>query len=469
MSPSLRSGLGVAWLLVTAGCLDNAGIDPPRGRFAFPIAVALAPTAEGAASERLYVVSSNFDLHYNAGALHALDLDALSDCEAMCRYRDGCLLVPEESEVDAPGRGFALERCRGLLASEVLLDSFASDMAISPDGSRLYVTVRSRANLTFVDVSDSGRLSCGGEGEPHRCSGRYRVDGGEQGGESGAGLSFPADPVALRVVSAGALSPSCSGSGAALWSVHRGGQVALFLDEGGEGSPQLLDVADGLGEGLSDAALRAGGVLWATSRTRGTMERAETVVDCTSPVHGELRTLPALRLGVLDTGRAASPQLRAVSMGEGADATAFVLSRSPRALLAVDVPASEASGRLVPHWSRPVCPGASALRRTVLLGEGGERWELLMVSCFDVNRLEVFSAADGRHLASIREMAGPYDFAFDPVRSRLYVADFSASVLRVFDTSGLADCLAGRSAGEVDCTPRLGWVVGVPDTVRELR
>ncbi len=467
MTLSSRSVLPAAWLLLAAGCLDNAGIDPPRGRFAFPIAVALSPAAEGEPPARLYVVSSNFDLHYNAGALHALDLNALAACEPGCLHREGCLLVPEGSEPIATRRGFEARACPDLLASEVLLDSFASDVALAPDGSRIYVAVRSRANLTFVDVDEAGRLSCGGAGEPHRCSDAYRVDGPVASQE---GPLFPADPVALRAAAPGTIDPACDGARVLLWSVHRGGQIALFFDEGGAEPPRLLSVLDGLGVGLSDAALRPGGVLWATSRSLGTVERAETTLSCGRPERSGLRALSSLRAAGLDAGGAGAAELRAVSISEGEPPLAFVLSRSPRVLMAIDVAASEAAGRLVPRWSRSICPGASELRRAVLRDGRGELRSLLLVSCFDVNRLEVFLAEDGRHLVSIREMAGPYDFVLDSSRDRLYVADFAASVLRVFDLTPLADCLAGTvPSEEAACTPRLGWVVGVPNTVRELR
>ncbi|MCS6800008.1 MAG: hypothetical protein NZ898_16080, partial [Myxococcota bacterium] len=56
-----------------SGCaLDNPGVDPPRGRLAFPIDLALSPDGR-----LLYVLDSNFDLSHNGGSVQSFDVEAL--------------------------------------------------------------------------------------------------------------------------------------------------------------------------------------------------------------------------------------------------------------------------------------------------------------------------------------------------------------------------------------------------------
>ena len=458
------------------GCFDNRGIDPPAGRFAFPIALALRGGSGGRPPDRLLVVSSNFDLHYNAGAVHSLDLDALASC-GDCRFEEGCFIVPEGSDLEARG-GHEARRCPGLLVSEVLLDSFASDATLAPQGDRLYVTVRSRASLTVVDVDEEGALGCGeAGGERPRCDRAHRIDGRLDGqGEGQSTEALPADPVAVLVEDAAAVSEAgCDRGQRALWTVHRGGQVGLLLDPGDGGLPVLLDVVEGLGRGLAGAALRSGRTVWAASRATGAVGRVHTELSCEQPARSALRSEPPLRLDGIDTLGASAPDVRAVVLrdGEGTvgDAVAYVVSRDPRALVAVDVDASERQGHLVPRWTVPMCRGASELRRTTMRDEAGEARDVLWVSCFDARRVEIFDARDGRHLANLQGPSGPYDVAFDEARGRLYVADFSASVLRVYDVEPLRRCLLRPDSVEAgaSCAPTLDWVVGVPVTVRELR
>ncbi len=458
------------------GCFDNRGIDPPRGRFAFPIAVALRGATGGRAPDRLFVVSSNFDLHYNAGAVHSLDLDALEAC-GDCRLEDGCFIVPEGSDLEARG-GHEARRCPGLLVSEVLLDSFASDATLAPQRDRLYVTVRSRASLTVVDVDDEGALSCGEDGgERSRCDRAHRIDGRFEGQgtvESSEGL--PADPVAVLVEEAAVVSEDgCDRGQRALWTVHRGGQIGLLLDPGDDGLPVLVDVVEGLGRGLAAAALRSGRTVWAASRSTGSIERVHTELSCEQPARSALRPEASLKLDGIDTQGSSAADVRSVVLREEeglADGTtAYVVSRDPRVLVAVDVEASEREGRLVPRWTVPMCRGASELRRTTMRDDADEARDVLWMSCFDARRVEVFDARDGRHLANLQGPSGPYDIAFDGARNRLYVADFSASVLRVYDAEPLRRCLLrpGSVEAGTSCSPTLDWVVGVPVTVRELR
>jgi hypothetical protein len=70
--------LGLLAAVQTACNLDNPGFSPPPGRITYPIGLALSEeTTESGAPRYLYVANSNYDLRYNAGSVHAYDLEAL--------------------------------------------------------------------------------------------------------------------------------------------------------------------------------------------------------------------------------------------------------------------------------------------------------------------------------------------------------------------------------------------------------
>ncbi|MDW8363594.1 MAG: hypothetical protein RMK74_14435, partial [Myxococcales bacterium] len=72
-----------------SGCaLDNPGVDPPRGRLAFPIDLALSPDGR-----LLYVLDSNFDLSHNGGSVQSFDVEALGRA-----LRAGITVVEEPAD-----------------------------------------------------------------------------------------------------------------------------------------------------------------------------------------------------------------------------------------------------------------------------------------------------------------------------------------------------------------------------------
>jgi hypothetical protein len=113
------------------GCdLDNEGDAPTLGSIYFPNAIALSAATDDSAPRFLFVASSNFDLRYNAGAVHAFSLDAIDDAIGDCEQlgAEDCIVSP-----------------RAVLADEVIVPSFTTAMDVTPDGRALVVTSRSRA------------------------------------------------------------------------------------------------------------------------------------------------------------------------------------------------------------------------------------------------------------------------------------------------------------------------------------
>ena len=84
---------------------------------------------------------------------------------------DRCSVVPADLQFRDPGAALRLVPVEGLIPGEVEIGSFSDGLAVATDGRRIYVPVRSDANLTFIDVNEEGQLSCGGQfGTRHTCT-----------------------------------------------------------------------------------------------------------------------------------------------------------------------------------------------------------------------------------------------------------------------------------------------------------
>ena len=164
---------------VLSGCFGAGGIDPPADRFFYPTGLAL--TAVG---RYLLVANSNFDLRYNSGTVNVVDLAAV------------------DAQIEA-----CLGRCRDardekdflVVDSTVIIGSQVTDLAVAPDGSRAYASVRGNGTLTWFDLDEAaapgGRvLSCFDDPTP----GARRCDGTHEVVRTGS-LWLPAEPYALLV------------------------------------------------------------------------------------------------------------------------------------------------------------------------------------------------------------------------------------------------------------------------------
>src|SRR3954468_17542461 len=64
--------------VLLSGCFGPSdGVEVPVDQIYFPVGLAL--DGQGAAHDHLYVVSSDFDLQYNGGAVQSYDLKKLSE------------------------------------------------------------------------------------------------------------------------------------------------------------------------------------------------------------------------------------------------------------------------------------------------------------------------------------------------------------------------------------------------------
>jgi DNA-binding beta-propeller fold protein YncE len=112
--------------VVAVGCArDLPGEDPPPNAFYFPISLAAAPDGR-----HVYVVSSNFDLRYNAGWVSTIDLGGVLD----------------------GGAAFA--------GDELRLLPLGGQIAVAQSGSMAIVAHRGASALSLIEI-DGAALSCG--------------------------------------------------------------------------------------------------------------------------------------------------------------------------------------------------------------------------------------------------------------------------------------------------------------------
>ncbi|MBN2193149.1 MAG: hypothetical protein JW751_10065 [Polyangiaceae bacterium] len=271
-SPS-RVGAWALLLLITTACFPpGEGRDPPMGRVYFPVGLAVDQ-----ARSRLYVVSSDFDLQYNGGAVHSFDLQRLRDfvprsCEtdgdcagsercdtepndqnggvasSWCVAREGshagtpCGVLGERvvaSRWLEPGRCEYLDPSSpqdggapvqvdavgvGAFATDILFRAAPSDLGLAGGDlvGRLFVPVRGDATLHFIDVrAEPSELECGQTGNDGKCADAYRA-GDDPDSENTRDLRMPSEPFAVDATT----------DGRAIAVTHQTeGSVSLFVNE----------------------------------------------------------------------------------------------------------------------------------------------------------------------------------------------------------------------------------------------
>lgn len=229
-----------------SGCYDQGdGVDPPLDELYFPTGLTLS-----AGATRLYAISSDFDLQYNGGAVHAIDLERVrtlipTQCgsDADCDSSSHCDLTPTTEnrnkpshwcvandgphagkpcgplgEKSAAGRSLMPGRCSylsldkpqdggsKLLVSSVGIGAFATDVIYRqrPEGpgGRLFIPVRGDATLHYIDVIDETEepvpfeLSCGQGGNDGKCDDAHRK-GDDPDEENTRGIRLRPEPFGI--------------------------------------------------------------------------------------------------------------------------------------------------------------------------------------------------------------------------------------------------------------------------------
>lgn len=471
-------GFGLLVMCAFVAC-TNEGTDPPVGRLNFPSAVAVS-------GDSLFVASSNFTLRYNAGALHRYDITVANaqlreHCGGLsAEERDLCGIVPAEDP--QPGVGspdLNIRIVEGLLTSEVTMGSYATGMAVLPsgDGARIYMPVRSDANISFVDVDNNGCLSCGGAGSScdlvgsrHACSDEFRRGNDETAATRN--IALPADPVGIAVGPATDLGMGLAGNYAI--TAHRGGRVSLFLEggTGGIGAPYLVHTLDGFPNELVSVAVDpVTQTAWMPNAIQRVISRVGVAIDDDTAAIDRSYLYNAGQLNLLgvDTGGESIGDTRAIRFDPRPDVRrAYILSRRPRALLSVDM--DESRDSLAVRDIMEV--GVGPTRLDVQHFPGVDR-TLAFVSCFDSRDVYVLDVDQARLVGIVRGMGGAFELTTfsDGTNNYVYVLDFQASAIRVLDLAPMFECLDDTSFGGAasrECSPQQLGFIGRPRTRQEL-
>lgn len=176
--------------LSLGACDPGAGVRPPADQIFFPTGVAADPSGQ-----RLYLSNGNFNALFDGGTVTVLDLASMDADGVACRAAldsgaaapAGCQAVPglpaTLCQTSASGRCDLTQRTVPYIdaAATVEIASFPGDFTLSPDGDRLYFTVRGDQSLSLIDLdptaSGQDALFCDQvaleDGVSPRCSGDH--------------------------------------------------------------------------------------------------------------------------------------------------------------------------------------------------------------------------------------------------------------------------------------------------------
>lgn len=512
-SPFVHVALGILLMvgIASAGCVNKTGESLPAGLMSFPIAIELSPDVDADGKPRfLYVTSSNFGLQYNAGNVQSYDLDKIiagildgcigagvttacldpsyqgsvndpacycdpeTDPDCVAIPPDRCAVIPAGLRFRDQGAALRLVRVDGLIRGEVQIGSFSDGLAVAPDGRRLYVPVRSDANLTYIDVDTEGRLSCGGDfGELHTCTAVYRTGSAELE-NPGEDVSVPPDPVDVY---AGNLSEDFAPPGSEddpafagqyVLMAHREGFASLFYDQERPGGPppqkrpRLVATLSNLASEQVTITYQPGAKLaWIPSAISNRVVRVGIAIDG-DPSQAFLFDAGTLFVTGLDTGGSN----RDIVFDPRPDRNlAYVVSRAPEALVVAQTRAPGLELSMVDQIS--TCRDPSRVQVAEAPTRNGSVL-LAFVSCFLSRQVQVIDVDSLQNVTVLSNISGAFEFAIDGPRRLLYAADFNTSVLRVADLQPLLDCLEGGSNAPEECSPVLIGLVGLPQPVSEL-
>lgn len=158
--------LSVLVLGLFACAEEEPGISPPHDRLHFPTGSVLTPeSAEG--GRLLLVHSSNFDLRYRSGVLHAFDLERLDRLADEAPPAPNC---PPDAPLCSPP---VAENLADALVGSLEVGSFGGRLGVArlPDGRlRAFLPMRGVDEVVAVEIEETGSLRCALPGD-ERCSG----------------------------------------------------------------------------------------------------------------------------------------------------------------------------------------------------------------------------------------------------------------------------------------------------------
>ncbi len=402
------------------------------------------------------------------------DCDPLIDPSCQAIPFDRCSVIDDRLIFRDLGIALRLIRVADLIVGEVEIGSFSDGLAVATNGRRLYLPVRSDANLTFIDVNEEGQLSCGGPfGTRHTCTAPYRSGSAELVNPS-VRLDLPSDPVDLFV---GSLSEDFEPtgdpqggdfSGDYILMAHREGNASMFFDQDRPGGPEptrrprLAATLGGLAPEQVTITYEPGAKrAWIPSADLRAIVRLGIAIDG-DPTQSFLFDAGFLVVSGLDDGGSNRDIRFDPRPGRN---LAYIVSRAPEALVVAR--SDVAGGELDMVAQLSTCRDPSRIQVAEVLARNGSAL-LAFVSCFLARSVQVFDVDKLQGITIVTNISGAFEFAIDGPRLLMYIADFSTSVLRVADLRPLVDCLEADSIESAECSPRVIGLVGVPQPVSEL-
>ena len=392
-------------LLVLSACItlglaacdiQNEGIAPPTDELIFPVGLVMDP-----GGRILYVANANFDLRYNGGTVVAVDLEAVEGAQP-----GPSAPVPAEDVIDG--------------GSTVRIGTFASDLALSPDGTRLFVPVRGDNSLTWIDIDDGGerRLRCW-DGTPRGgappCTGDHVIGSGT----NDLGLRLPSEPYGVAFADTYAVV------------THAGeGEISLIADV--PGRPELVDIQGDLPAAASGIAVHpVTRRVYVAHRGASTLSTLD-IYDGSSVDAIDADNRPALiprravPIGIVSTGA----DSRALAFHPDGHAV-YVTNRAPRSLLTLDTALGN-QGVPLDEWRDAIALGQGPSRLVVHTEPDSGR-TLVYAVCFNDGVVFVIDPEAGRVDGILWTGEGPHAVAFDDTRKWVFVATFVTSTIEVYD------------------------------------
>jgi len=387
---------------------------------------------------------------------------------------DRCTVIPAGLESRDPGEALRVVPVEGLILGEVEIGSFSDGLGLATDGRRVYVPVRSDANLTYIDVNDEGQLNCGGGfGTRHTCTAPYR-SGSTELVNPAFPIVLPSDPVDVFVgdLAADFAPPNDRDNpafrGDYILMAHREGKASMFFDQLRPGGPEpqkrprLAATIDELAPEQVTITYEPGAKrAWIPSAEIAAIVRLGIGIDG-DPTQSYLFDAGALRVSGLDTGISNRDIRFDPRPGRN---LAYIVSRSPDALVVAR--SDVAGGDLNMVGQIPTCRDPSRIQ-VAEVPAGENTVFLAFVSCFLSRSVQVIDTDKFQGVTILTNISGAFEFVIDGPRLLMYIADFSTSVLRVADLRPVVACLEGGDDSPEECSPQLLGLVGLPQPVSEL-
>jgi hypothetical protein len=442
--------------VLLSGCFGASdGVEVPVGAIYFPVGLALDPS-----NEHLFVVSSDFDLQYNAGAIQSYEVKGIAeklpagcgdDADETCRPDFDA--YPCQSERTASERLLYPGICGPIeptVHSSVKIGAFATDAVLrqNEDGSktRLFVPVRGDSTLHWLDIED-GEMECGQSANEGACDDQHRA--GEELTDNTRGLKLNAEPFAIDASEHG---------DSIVVTNQTTGTASLFVNDWGSNGPSLQFALSseriprrpvGIAAVPNPKYLEKDGDTYLmTFRDSAQVRLVRYAPDKTS---SDTRPFLVDGGGVAITANSVGSDSRGIAVDTSARQAAEARCNEDQAcleqaaLVPLDVfvanraPSSLLIGRTRPpeqypyfYDSLPITSGPSRVVLGNVTNASGELERRVFVACFDSRRVFVYDPLRGRMETEILTGRGPHAMVVDEKRALLFVAHFTDSYVGVY-------------------------------------